>query len=190
MVDIPYGGAIKINNTNNNTNYIEIFAKTDEKTKKEIDYHLNNYGYFQSFYNILSNGHMNLTYEKKYDVDITDFIREKGVLYHVCRKDVIKKITNIGLTPRENEWISFKNQPRIYLFYEELSDTDLDEWIFQLNIGKKKKSNTYCLLSIDVSKIKNNPKFYIDPRLNGTTYTYDNINPEAIKIIKERKLDY
>ena len=136
---------------------------------------------------------LTLHLKKKYDVDVTDYVFEKGILYHLCRKEVVDKILKNGLSPRESQWYSFKNSPRIYFFCVEISDKNLEYWVQDTFFGKTIKSNDYVLLKIDVSKINNNPKFYGDPRLTDAVYTYDNINPEAIekyKEIKYKHMDY
>lgn len=188
-VDIPYGGAIRKEDGDNDTEYILVLIKNDDELKHEIEKYLNVYGYFLSHDHLWSNGFLELTFEKKYDVDVTDYVYKMGVLYHLCRKDVLHKILRNGLTPRENEWYVYKNEPRIYFFCVEVSDERLEYWVQDTFYGKTKKTNEYVLLKIDVSKIKNNPKFYGDPRLTDAVYTHDNVNPEAIKVIKEIKYE-
>lgn len=150
------------------------------------------------------------TYYKNYDYTIyvfeknkqTDVLTTNKYLYHLTPTSKLNKIYKNGLTPHSGNKIS-KHPERIYLFLNKNLKANYvlfanDLWIEDVrskgakrgvskeeinNIVNKGRDNKYALLQIDVDKCKNDFKVYGDPNLNKAVWTFDNIPPEAIKII-------
>jgi len=128
-------------------------------------------------------------------VDVGKFV------YHLTPTPKVEKIKKNGLTPRSGNKKGFNHVERIYLFTYKpnLLQSHLfahDLWystLEQQTLDKDKISDAingiqmpkYALLEIDVEKC-GNIKFYGDPNLYKAVWTFDNIPPEAIKILNER----
>lgn len=144
---------------------------------------------------IIGDKYIALIFDKKFNEDMTDNVKRAGKLYHFANVDVIKKIKENGLCPKLSSWSLFnggdkndetwlpendkKNYARIYLFTKENAVNPISYFA-----SKPHRENTYYELEIDVAKCPN-AKFYYDPRMRYAVYTFDNIPPEAIKVIKE-----
>ena len=59
-----------------------------------------------------------------------------------------------------------------------------------INNPNNKDDNTYCLLTIDVSRIPDDVKFMVDPMAPRAVFTYDNIPPSAIVSYKRYYLSF
>lgn len=151
---------------------------------------LNNLGYYMSNYKI---GHGNIENSK---IDLIEFINNNNTiiihlnkkfdteighisefLYHVTEKQNIGRIKKRGLIDKSKNFI--ENHPeRIYFF---VNVDDCYDYIEFKNLGIN-----YHILKIDI-KTLNNIKLYEDPKYVPYVkayYTYDNIPPYSIEIIK------
>lgn len=125
------------------------------------------------------------------------------VLYHITPISKLPKILKNGLVPRTTNTLS--NRPeRVYLYSKKMSLFSLRAfanalWKAQLEkklnlngLNKKEiaeklnqpRTEKYAFLEIDTSKC-NDLKIFGDPDMDGAVWTYDNIPPQAIKIINK-----
>jgi len=187
-----YNGLINIAEGNNDTKEILVFVPDSEYNKENIDKYMNKWGYFCSYKRKYLNKAdlIILQYEKKFDIDVTDYIKKSGVIYHIAPNNVVEKIMKKGLIPKNSTW-QFSHEGRVYCFYQPLSDFGFNEFVNDFQYNKKigKNNNGFSLLQIDVSLLNNDVKFYADPRQINAVYTMDNIPPQAIKIIRTKKFD-
>jgi len=165
---------------------------------------INLYGYFPSYFIIKrKNGKENrfifdelkfkenlinvtdsiiIRFEAKYD----DGERKNDLivpekLYHLSPSTYYDKIMKNGIEPKSHNRIT-KYAPRIYLFY---FIEDKDNLITRLENNdtlKYGKKRNYNLYEIDTTKM--NIIVHSDPNFERGCYTYDNIHPEYIKLLK------
>ena len=192
-----YCGTIQKIKGSNDTDRISITVAKDgyNKNKELLDKYLVPSGYF--CYGIYNDSYESedgkyafdtFVYEKKFDNDVTNSIfKYKRELYHITLNAYVDKILRQGLKPKDSEWINdlFPAKDRIYFFLNDVTNTVFkNPEIYFFDKENKNTYNTgYTLLKIDVSKLNKNIKFYSDPRQNNSVFTYDSINPEAIKIV-------
>lgn len=189
-----YNGLINITQGNNETNEVLVLVPKSVYNKDNIDKYMNKWGYFCSAVQEksgVSTKFFLLQYEKKYDIDVTDYVRKTGTLYHIAPNIVVNKIIKNGLVPKNSTWGMFAHEGRVYFFYQPLSDLGFESFVSDFGKNKQVRANNdgYSLLKIDVSLLNNNVKFYADPRQSSAVYTLDNIPPKAIEIIKVKKFD-
>jgi hypothetical protein len=153
-------------------------------------------GYFPSYYwivlnNEMKNGFKEITelpnntknviiqYESKYEDGLyTNDVICPDKLYHLSYQKNKDSILQKGIYPKSKKRIS--NHPeRIYLF------DDINNYENLLNKMKfmNKEKNDYILLEIDCSVDK--LFLHTDPNYRLGYFTYDNINPKNIRILKE-----
>lgn len=139
----------------------------------------------------------------------TDYIFEKNkqvseiktpqFLYHLTPTSKVKKILANGLTPHSGNKKSdhleriyfFQHKPdniQCKLFVQELWQAGIEKKLFLQSkpyeeVGKFSREEKYSLLEIDITKCSSNIKFYGDPNADGAVWTFDNIPPQAIKVI-------
>lgn len=165
---------------------------------KEINKFMDSYGWYPSFivneqmpYNdnfkkiMILDDYMLINYLPKFDSEVD--IRKYEYIYHITPDISIKKIEEIGLTPKNKSKLS-NNPERIY-FMLPTSDIMFKHTIKSLHdtSKNKKRIDNWYILMIDVKKLPNAIKFYNDPVFeigNGAVWTYQNIPPTVIKKIK------
>ena len=100
--------------------------------------------------------------------------------YHLTDQRNKEKILEKGLCPKSNNRVSF-HKDRIYMFYNE---NDYKQLLNNLkaNDNKNNLSKQYMLLEIS---LKDEYIIHTDPNYNNGFFTYENIPPNNIKIIKE-----
>jgi hypothetical protein len=150
---------------------------------------LNQTGYFVSNYKInddkleigdidislfIKNSNLLLYLNKRFDSE-SGYIPE--FLFHVTENKYLDKITKQGIINKSKKYI--ENHPeRIYLF------SNLENCYDYIDF---KELSDFIILKIDVKTLKN-IKLYDDPKYQPTInayYTYDNIQPFSIEIIKQ-----
>lgn len=142
------------------------------------------------FYNNIKQ--LTIRFEAKYEDGLyKNDVECPDLLYHVTNVKNTEKILKIGLYPKTNHRRS-NYSSRVYLF---TNKEDYNKFIKQFKINdlenlkynskeeydKFVENNKYSLLEIST---KNELILHTDPNSNGTYYTYDNISPKQIKIIK------
>lgn len=114
--------------------------------------------------------------------DVTEeIINNYRYLYHATPSLYTERILKYGLIPKAKNNV-FMYPERVHL------STKCDDTLFNslkavLGMNKKYKGTTFDVLQIDVRKLQQNIKFFKDPDYNSGVYTYDNISPQAIKVI-------
>jgi hypothetical protein len=174
--------------------------------KKEYDTFLlliNNLGYFPSIYVVeLVSGYkeqnkynyneiidlinndksFQIILEAKYDIEISDDqITKLEKLYHASSLKNKEKILKMGLVPKSKEKKS-KHPERIYLGYT------LDNVMMLIRApGFSNFEPEMVIYEIDMKSLNNNRKirFFNDPNFSNLgCYTYENIPPQYIKLLK------
>lgn len=152
-------------------------------------------GYFLSHkvFKVLPLGKVaTLQFEARNQKDISKELRnEEKTLLHITPKYNVNKIKNIGFSPRHrNELFNFPE--RIYF----LRGTVLKDAIMdigdQLNYSNTSPGNNgeYALFTIDLAKVSEDVKWFVDPNYPHGVYTTQNISPntiinyETIKFVK------
>ena len=184
---IDKNGYIGMAHGNNDTEAIKVIVEDNENNILTVDKYMNKWGWFIGHKGDVGRGYCLLQYEKKFDIEVTDFAKERGFLYHIAPLKVYPKIKAMGLVPKDSTWqqnLKFKHNGRIYLFIEKLSEEGFDYLCNDFTKNKTNGDDSFVLLKINVGKMTNNPKFYADPRMPNAVYTYDNISPDAIEAIR------
>jgi len=153
-------------------------------------------GYFPSYYwiildNDMKNGFKEITtlpintkcaiikYESKYDDGLyKNTIICPDILYHLSPQKNKKSIFDKGIYPKSKRRLSIHPE-RIYLF-ENIDD--YEPLLKNLKFSDKSKEE-YILLEINC--IEDKLILHTDPNYRLGYFTYDNINPKNISIIKE-----
>jgi len=195
-----------INNENKALPYIKInFNKLNIKTDKnndfkyifedenilfnKIDQWMNLCGWFYADIRDNFNNRINKTkelsnisyviYRAKFDVEVTKDKWPK-YLYHVTPSKNIDKIKKNGLIPKAGNK-KIKHQDSIYLF-DIKNDNELKTISNELNIDNK--YNEFSSIKINMEKIPILFKLFVDPDLEGSYFTLDNIPSYCIEEIK------
>ena len=158
----------------------------------------NKIGYFPSHLTIINNSNMEnrfifdmkyldnkykkiiIRFEAKYSDGLySNDIIIPEYLYHLTPENKVKKILEFGLVPKSNNRKT-KYSERIYFFKEKNNYQDL---LNKLKINDKInfKNSEYCLLEISTDE---KTIYHTDPNYIDGVYTYDNIHPKNIKVIK------
>lgn len=156
-----------------------------------------------------------LAQEKQYDINenYTVYVFQKNrqineveipdILYHLTPSYKLSKILRHGLVPRTSNTLSTRNE-RVYFlinkrnrsFYDffanQLWKANLEKTLNLSGLSKieiaqkinQPRTIKYSVLEIDTSKC-DNLKVFGDPDMDGAVWTYDNIPPQAIKVIGE-----
>lgn len=95
------------------------------------------------------------------------------ILYHITEKELVPKIKKYGLLPKDGNRLSV-HPKRVYFALSQKECNDL-------LANNKFWVNNPTILTIDVSSIKNNIKFYTDINLPGGLYTDSKIPVSCIK---------
>lgn len=155
-------------------------------------------GYFPSYVE-KNNGQRTIQYEPRHQNAVNDIVQDAEYIFHITKTNRVKKILNIGLTPKTHNK-KFNYPDRVYFFlkepsYKEWLDIIEEFYSAELKAYKMRQTNnlpyegSYTVLSIDTGKIKNTNFFY-DPNAENCVYTYDNIPPEAIEVVCEIEQEY
>lgn len=182
-------GIITLNKySQNNTERIEIIVNENDFNQNDFDRYLLKYGWFCSVSGKLDSydNLLRFIYEKKFDVDVTDMVKARKYLYHICPDIYLNKINRVGLKPKISSWNTYSNPERVYFFLKELSHKDFLKWVYNFMEGKNfnyNKTDGWAMLKINIDTLTNNPTFYFDPRMKEGVYTTDTILPENIEIV-------
>ena len=124
-----------------------------------------------------------MEFESKYTDDISKYLQCGKYLFHISPIKYKDKILNIGLIPKSKN-AKYGFPYRIYLAYSQPRAMSLAPDLESVSrYAGGFPNNSYCLFRIDISKLPRNIKFYRDSKYQGGCWTYDNIPPEAIKLI-------
>jgi len=185
-IDITDKFQFKLTIETNNVDLIEV-----------INHDCYTLGYFPSYYwiildNKMKNGFKEIStlpintksvqiqYESKYDDGLykNDIICPDK-LYHLSKQENKDSILKKGIYPKSKNRLSVHPE-RIYLF----EDVNNYEVLFNKMKFIDSEKNDYLLLEIDCSIDK--LFLHTDPNYRLGYFTYDNINPKNIRILKEK----
>lgn len=125
-----------------------------------------------------------IDFEPRYDLRI---FPEEDKIYHLTFDVYWDSIEDKGLTPKNKSKIS-NHAERIYFIekYNEREFSRLGKFLYNtLNVKTKKHVKECYVLEIDISGLKKEKQFYKDPNYSLGIWTYENIPPIYIKIIKK-----
>lgn len=176
---------------------IEIYLEISEKILDILFTIVNNCGYFPS-YIWLKNINNSINYKYNYDKLIND-INSKNItfikirfeakydelvetkneyFYHVCKKQNLKKILNIGIIPKSKSKVT-THPERIYLIKNIKDAKDLIKKMEFTDNVNNQNNTEYIILKVKIDNIK----LYNDPNYDKIgVYTYDNINRNNIEL--------
>lgn len=185
-----FNGIIFLNEySQNDTQRIEIKVNKNDFNQEDFDRYLLKYGWYCGISERVY-GYDNIIrfiYEKKFDIDVTELVKEKRFIYHICPNIYLNKINRVGLKPKYSSWNQFKNPERVYFFLEKISHEKFCAWAYNFhwekNMERRELNDGWSLLKIDTMNLTNNPSFYFDARMRNGIYTMDSISPENIEII-------
>lgn len=127
-----------------------------------------------------------LLFEPKYSTDVSAEIKSKyKFLFHSTPKIYLQKILKVGIIPRSKNTL-FMYPDRIYcmrgdnLTKEQLGILKNVQTVRNHSVQNNNKQNEYVLLTIDVRKLPETIKMYIDPMSPNAILTHDNIPPTSI----------
>ena len=183
-----------------NTNKIIIYISY--YTKKEYDNLLrliNNLGWFVSMYSnnyieykkynyndviklIENKNVVSIILESKFDIQLDDSkISAIDKLYHISPSNREEKILKIGLSPKSKEKL-VKHPERIYLL---LNIKDAEFLANDTKFNKNNEPMTVFLIDNKELSLRRKIRFFEDPNFgNRGIYTYENIPPQFISVIK------
>jgi len=117
-----------------------------------------------------------IKFESKYEDGIyTNNVICPDYVYHLTKSKFLPNILKKGLYPKSKNKKS-DHPERIYVFVDENNYNNL------LTLLKRIDNDLYALLEIDCRE--DNLMLHTDPNFYGGYFTYDNIHPSYIKIIK------
>lgn len=162
----------------------------DNNTLGDIKHDLKTCGYFNNQQQKLINGtnYFVLTFEPKFSQDIGDAVRQNyHYLYHSSPSIYLDKVLKIGLIPKSKNTLFFYPDRTFFMVGDKLNSGQIktlkniqSERNVHVNNENPKETKEYVLLTIDVSRLPKDIKFYCDPLADGAIFTYDNIPPNAI----------
>jgi hypothetical protein len=133
-------------------------------------------------------GYCIMEFDPKFASDATGYVRDNmHYLYHSAPNKVVDKILKQGLTPRESVKGLFQYDGRVYLMMGDYLNEDQIEILnnvvnYHKKMGKDEYNNGYSILRIDLDKVPEDVKFYIDAAALDAVYTRNTIPPQAISI--------
>ena len=172
-----YIGSAFLMDTESGEEEIKIILDTNESFISNIEQRMNKYGWSLYRQDKDLDNKTIFTFEKRFPtcfkpkhlLKFTDFI------YHKTSKDIVNKILKQGLIPKESKSPGFKNEPRIYFWFD---NDDSDD-----NLMKLKIHGDLITLEIDLNKLNPEHKFYFDNRMPSACFTMEPIPPQAIKVL-------
>ena len=178
--DTIYVGDAYLVKGENDEEIIKIILDANEKFINVIEKRMEKYGWslYRCDKNI--NQKTEFLFEKRYPECFTagQLLKVINSLYHVAPSNIINKILKQGLIPKESKTIGFNNEPRIYLWLQNMKDVDWSDML-------KARNNGYGVsLQIDLNKLNYDHKFYVDQRIPNAFFSLEPIPPSAIKILK------
>lgn len=133
-------------------------------------------GYFESVIGEFDD-FIRVHFEPKFE----EKIEQNDFLYHLTHHSNVAKIRRIGLCPSDKNTF-FKYPSRVYFLTKEASKEEMESLARMLNMSHKKdfKDGLYIALKVDLSKVGGDVNFHIDPNLEHSLYTTNNIRRIAI----------
>lgn len=163
----------------NDEDIIKITLDTNEDFIKTIEKRMEKYGWTLYRSDVNDNKTV-FSFEKRYPECFTakQLLKVVNSLYHIVPNSVINKVLKQGLVPKSSKTLGFINEPRIYLWLQQMEDIDWSEML------KTRPSESSVTLRVDLSELNPEHKFYIDPRMYNALFSLEPITPTAITIVK------
>lgn len=146
----------------------------------ENDYGINGFIFNEKY---LSNNYKNIKirFEAKYEDGLyKNDLKVPSIAYHLSPQSHKEKILKNGLYPKSKNRKSYYSE-RIYLFYD-LSDCENLLKTLKFNDKINNINTNYILYKI---KMNDYMIIHTDPNYDKGFYSYDNISPNDIEILKE-----
>lgn len=130
-----------------------------------------------------------IQFEPKYDTSIVQGIKAtERFLFHLTPETNVPKIKKNGIVPYSKNTIA-RFPERVYLLRGSTPDDDILDLYEMLavtyNHKKERKTFKYAKVIVDVSKLPEDIKLFIDPNYpDYGLYTTDNVPPSAISDIR------
>ena len=166
----------------------------DGNTLGDIKHDMKACGYFnnQEPIQIENINYFLLTFEPKFSEDVSEMVREKyHYLFHSAPSIYSEKIARNGLIPKSKNSLFFYPDRTFLMMGDSLNSRQLN---VLKNVQNRRNAHVdnnnpietkeHVLVTIDVSKLSTNIRFYCDPLAHGAIFTYDNIPPNAIANIE------
>lgn len=182
---------------------IEIFnvnKLTNNNLKEIVDINNNLFGYYPSYIYIVNNigqthsykydkkylkntyQTIKIIFEAKFEKDLYNKEQNNlNIVYHLTLQKLKHKILKNGLIPKSNNRKTV-HPDRIYFFKNINNYVNLLSNLKNNDIMNKLKTEQYMLLEISLTP---DITTHIDSNYIDGLFTYDNINPNNIKILKE-----
>lgn len=148
-------------------------------------------GYFESFRNEMSEQGFPYTlirFEPRFPNDITNQVRNMGVIYHLSPKYNLKSIMEHGFIPQCKN-TQYKFPPRIYFFKSKTNDDEFEKLgrtLYKFD-DNPHKNGEYILYILSVDKIPNNVEFVGDCNYEQGVCTENKIPYDAVISTQEFK---
>jgi len=130
-------------------------------------------------YEIIKNVLVNILIEAKFDIElIKSNLPDK--LYHVTTSDRYVKISKIGLTPKSGSKLALHPE-RVYM----AGSIETAFELVQMFGAMVDDDVHYIILEIDTKSFSPRVRIFVDPNAENVVWTYSNIPPSNIKLIKQ-----
>lgn len=182
--DKTFNGFIQVSQMSNNENVIEIYFYDDETLVRMIQDVMNVYGYKISRMEDIpnSNGLKWCSCESKFTKDISDIVKEKGIIYHITLASNLQKILDSGFVPKSKNKAT-EYDSRIYFTLDDFDNLTWKQFGYEL-FGKV--NDDFVVFAVKSSELDN--KFMFDPNMDNAVFTYENIHPKNIIDFKKLNL--
>lgn len=130
-------------------------------------------------------------YIPKYSGDVTDIIHNKmQFIMHISPLYYKDNILQKGFIPKTKH-SDFQYNDRIYFFVQNTPPQEIlyQIQLFNSKLKNKTNNNIYCLFYVDVKKMPEDVKFYVDTTYGFGVYTMQNIRPDVIYNVQEIDLN-
>lgn len=162
----------------------------DGNTLGDIKHDFQTCGYFdhQAPKQVPNTNYFFIIFEPKFSQDISEFVRQSyQYLYHSTSTIYLDKIAKNGLIPKSKNSLFLYPDRTFLMVGNKLNNKQLNVLKNVQNARNKHvdtnnpiENKEYALITIDVSKLPTDIRFYCDPTAYGAIFTYDSIPPQAI----------
>lgn len=163
-------------------------VKASDEIESKLKHLANVYRYTENA-RYIENSRLVITYYPDNLIDISDFVNNTNILYHICPKTIYEnKIKKNRLIPKIGKKHNRYYLPIVYIFTYPLSEKEIISYITQFNKSMNEYIQEWVVLKIDLSLNNYKMKFYSDPEYmftNKACYTYETMHPRCISLYKE-----
>lgn len=148
-------------------------------------------GYYESFRNEMSEQgfpYVLIRFEPRFPDDITNQVRNMGVIYHLSPKYNLDSIKENGFIPQSKN-SEYNFPPRVYFFKSKIGDEEIEKMGRTLcSFNKDERNNgEYVLFTLSTRKIPNGVEFIGDCNYEMGICTEDPIPYETVISTREFK---